>query len=50
MTNQRTASTIQALIKSREIALKSTKDEYIKEFIEGQISGLKAALKEIKRG
>ena len=45
-----TASTIQALIKSREIALKSTKDEHVRDFIEGQLSGLQAALKEINRG
>ena len=41
-------STIEALIKSREIALKSTKDETIKSFIEGQLSGLQAALKIVK--
>ena len=44
------ALTIQALIKSREIALRSTKDEHVRDFIEGQISGLQAALKEIMRG
>lgn len=42
------ASTIKALIESREIALKRTKEESIKDFIEGQISGLKAALKQLE--
>ena len=38
---------IKALILSREFALKHEKDENIKAFIEGQLSGLQAALKQV---
>lgn len=39
---------IKALITSRETALRHEKDENIKAFIEGQLSGLQAALKQVR--